>query len=497
MRYDAASQSYTVEEGGQSVRFAPADRISGNPLFDLFRTTGTGGTDTLRLTRTGATGIADTRFVAGGVWLNDNSAGGIRSFLMRSFVFGQPTPAAEIPRTGTSRFGLVLSALIPVDQPSLGPSLSLFNGSLLLEVNWANPLINSSGIGYRRTSLPPGDTRAPGISAFEMVLSGVLNPSTGVFNGGFSSSTNPSFGGQAEGRLFGPGASEIGIAIGTTSGTPVTNGAGVLVGRQATAAPAFETMTSLNSDVSFSSFVAELRTAGGQVAETPLNFRENLEVSANLDRFRVGAADFGPAELVTAQSDARFATYRRQDAAGTTTLRVYRSGAANTELALTYASLTLREVVSTGAIDPTIFYANAYGLPALGSALPRTGTGAYRGVAYGNGIVPGGDLYALRGTAAIDIDWAADRLSGSLALTASNRRTSASEALGGVIFSGAALDRSLTTFRSDLTGVNVTGAIQGSLFGPLGQEIGGSFLLNAPVAAGTLRAQGAFVGTRN
>jgi hypothetical protein len=497
VRYDVDTQSYTVEEGGQSARFVPNDVVGGSRLVDLFRTTSAGGLDTLNLTRTGPNGFAQTRHVAGGIWLRDETTGGIRSFQARSFVFGVPTPAGDVPRTGTSRFGLVLNALVPMEQNRVGPAVTQYNGSTLLQVDWARPLVESTGIGYFREALPPGSTSAASIAPFSFSLSGTLN-SDGVFSGSLSSRTQPSFGGEANGRLFGPGGGELGIALTTTSGTPIISGPGVLVGRLADEAPAFETMTSLLTDVRLSAFSAQTvysTGASGAAVSDTLNIRESVEIGSKLDRFSNFGNQFGAGDLVAAESDARFATYRKQDASGTTTLRVYRSGSGNTELALSYASLMLSDFVTTGGnIRST---ANAYGLPALGSALPRTGTGAYRGVAYGSGVVAGGDAYALRGTVNLTVDWAADRLDGGLALNATNNRTMTSEALGAVSISGAALDRNFASFQGNLGGTGITGGVQGALFGPLGQEIGGSFLLNAPVAAGTLRAQGAFVGTRN
>ena len=142
----------------------------------------------------------------------------------------------------------------------------------------------------------------------------------------------------------------------------------------------------------------------------------------------------------------------------------------------------------------------AFGLPTLASSLPRTGTGAYSGVVYGKGYVPGplNDAYALRGTASLDFNWAAATFGGAMALTATNDRTGIAETLSSVAFAGGTLNRATAGFSSTLSGVTGTsGDVLGSFFGPIGQELGGSFRLITPITAGTLQAQGAIVGKRN
>ncbi len=500
VRYDAATQSYTVEEGGASATFAPADRVGvGNRLADLFQTSSGGGSDTLRLTKTGGSGAALTRYVAGGIWNRDATAGGIRSLLMRSFVFGIPTVSAEIPVGGTASFGVVLTGIQPGGDSLPPPNLSSINGSGLMKVDWSSRQVTIDGITYVRSAFAGTAPALIAPGSFEYRGSVTPNGVTGflTLTGGADSSS-----GQANGGFYGPNAGEVGLSYATTSGTPIRSGVGVITGARGTAAPAFETLTSLLSDVGLSAFVGKVlipSSGQGAPAEGPSARNGNATLGAALDSYNF-AGPVGPGDLVAAESDARFTTFRVSNSLGTTTTRVYRAGTGNTELPLSYASLAVTDYIASSSGNLRTSSTYAFGLPTLASALPRTGTGSYRGVVYGNGYIAGtaNEAYALRGSTNLTFDWAAATFGGGMALTAQNDRTGISETLGAISFANGTLNRATAGFASTLGGsAGVSGDFLGSFFGPIGQELGGSFRLVAPVAAGALQAQGAIVATPN
>ena len=498
VRYDAATQSYTVAEGGGTATFAPGNRIgTGNRLFDLFQTSTGGSTDTLRLTPTGGRGAALTRYVAGGIWQRDVTVNGIQSVLMRSFTFGIPTASGDRPVSGTASFGVVLNGIWPTSLtgPSSQPSI---NGSGLLTIDWSTALISGDGITYSRSPLNPSGPLLLAPGRFE--YRGFLAP-TGLQGFLTLDTSGSTFSGTADGVIYGPGAKEIGLAYSVTSGTPIRSGVGVITGARGTDAPAFETLTSLLSDVSLSSYLGELQIPGaglGAPAVGPIVQRSNVEVGASFDRFNISGS-VAPSDIVTAESNSRFTTFRVTNSLGTTTTRVYRAGTSNSELALSYASLATYDFMPS-TTNILVSGTQAFGLPTLASSLPRTGTGAYNSVVYGKGYVPGplNDAYALRGTASLDFNWAAATFGGAMALTATNDRTGIAETLSSVAFVGGTLNRATAGFSSTLSGVaGTSGDVLGSFFGPIGQELGGSFRLITPITAGTLQAQGAIVGKRN
>jgi hypothetical protein len=226
VRYDAATQSYTVTEGGASTTFAPGDRVTTNRLADIFRTTGSSGTDTVRLTPTGTRGAAGTRFVAGGIWSRDATAGGIRSLLMRSFVFGIPSAISDIPTTGTASFGVVLTGVQPIGQSSTPPDLSQVNGSGLLSINWARGTVIGDGALYIRSAATQSAAQFLGPGSFDytgIVSNGQIRGFLTLRDAGGNA---PS--GAANGALYGPGAGEIGLSYSVTSGTPIRSGVGVI-----------------------------------------------------------------------------------------------------------------------------------------------------------------------------------------------------------------------------------------------------------------------------
>lgn len=498
VRYDATTQSYTVEEGGGSATFAPADQVgTSNRLADLFQITASGSTDTLRLTKTGSSGAALTRYVAGGIWNRDATAGGIRALHMRSFVFGIPTARAEVPLSGSAKFGVVLTGIQPVGEPSLGSNLTTINGSGLMTVDWGGQ-ITMEGVTYARSGLTSGPALlVPG--SFQYM--GGSGPS-GVRGFLTFSASSTSTSGEANGAFYGPNAGEVGLSYATTSGTPIRSGVGVIMGARATSAPAFETLTSLLSDVGLSSFVGKIlipAPSQGVPAEGPSARNGNVTLGVALDSY-IFAGAVGPGDLVAAESDARFTTFRVSNSLGTTTTRVYRAGTGNTELPLSYASLAVTDFIASSSANLRTSSTYAFGLPTLASALPRTGTGSYRGVVYGSGYIPGtaNDAYALRGTTNLTFDWATATFGGGMALTAQNDGTGISETLGAISFANGTLNRATAGFASTLGGsAGVSGDLLGSFFGPMGQELGGSFRLVAPVAAGNLQAQGAIVATPN
>ncbi|MBB3858810.1 hypothetical protein GGQ88_000050 [Novosphingobium hassiacum] len=368
VRYDAATQSYTVMEGGASTTFAPGDKVASNRLADTFRTSGSSGNDTVQLTPTGARGAIGTRYVAGGIWSRDAKAGGVLSVLMRSFVFGIPTTISDIPTTGTASFGVVLNGVQPISETSPPPHLSQVNGSGLFSVDWARATVSGNGAVYLRSAFSP-TMPAPGSfdytgSIANGQLSGVLTIKDAVGSG-------PS--GPANGMFYGPGAGEIGLSYSLTSGTPIRSGVGVITGTRATTAPAFETLTSLLSDVSLGSIRTSLSIpmpSQTTSAGTPIEL-SGVDVGAGYDRFNIDG-NFAPAEAVPAESDARFTTFRRSNSSSVDTVRVYRAGSGNTELALSYASLAVRDFVPTAAGSARVTSTHAFGLPTLASFLPRT-----------------------------------------------------------------------------------------------------------------------------
>lgn len=501
VRYDSATQSYTVEEAGDAAGFSPADRsANANRLYELFATSTGSTTDTLRLTRTGAQGATGTRYAGGGIWLHDATAHGVRQVVMRSFSYGIPTAAADIPTTGSATFGVVLTGVQAVGQVTTQPDLASVNGSGLFTINWANRQVIGTGVTYTRSPLPGG--AAPFLVPGTIEYNGIALPTGGLDGFVVLANAGGTGSGTADGRLYGPGAAEIGLAYSVTSGTPIRSGVGVITGARGTVAPAFETLSTLLSDVTLAGFAGEVRipSAGaGQPAEGPSARTSFASVGAALDTYVIGNTALTPADLVAAESNDRFATYRTANAGGTTTTRIYRVGSSNAELRLSYASLAVSDFVVQ---DASLRVGNTYafGLPTLASALPRTGTGSYHGVAYGSGYIAGAanEAYSLRGTTALDFDWAQATFAGGMTLTAVKEATNTIETLGGISFAGGTLNRSTAGFSSTLGGgAGVSGTLVGSFFGPTGQELGAAFRLEAPLAGGPLQAQGALVGIKN
>ncbi|WP_410468084.1 transferrin-binding protein-like solute binding protein [Sphingomonas sp. JC676] len=216
---------------------------------------------------------------------------------------------------------------------------------------------------------------------------------------------------------------------------------------------------------------------------------------------------YGPGERVAAESDARFTTFRVElpypypgNGVFTRTFTVYNSGPGNPELVLNYLSFAEEAyVIPDGRRIDTW---RVFGIETLPLNVPRTGTGAYRGVVYGSAIGAGGtaDRYTLNGTVGIDADFAAQSFTGSMALGVINSRTSAPSDLGTYSFNQLSFpgkDGYGNVLTADITGTaGTTGRLYAHFFGPAAEEVGGHFSLITPGAGTVLTATGTLVAKR-
>ncbi len=215
---------------------------------------------------------------------------------------------------------------------------------------------------------------------------------------------------------------------------------------------------------------------------------------------------YGAAQLAASQPDARFTEYRTGSGASGTVLKLYKPGPTNPELALTYASYGIWDQTQTPATNGLNFLDRLYFTYGIAStAFPRTGTANYTGFinGHGGGTASGSDPFSVAGNFNFTFDFAADNFSGTFSPTGTNLRTSAAMALGtysvtssrGPLATGGGFDGSLI-----LAGAaNPSGSLKGGFFGPIYNEIAGTFVVreNDPANAGNfIGFSGALVGKR-
>lgn len=495
--YDASSRSYTISVAGRSQAFSPADvdSASSSAALQVYRRTSGTTTDTLSLTRPGTSGRYNYTYVGGGFWQRTIEGQSAISGSFDAFAYGVETPDGALPRSGAGVYLIDLLGVLatPGDLYALG-------GFGRLDVDFAGASIRTSG------TLETTNTTTGFRSSTDFSGTGSISSSANAFNGTLSAlSPVGALSGPLVGRFYGPQAQEVGAAFALTNTMRDSSAVGTIIGRSSsTGAPRLDALTgpvalpTQGSVLTYTRFTEDshlpnyIDAAGGSgYPNNEVRIDPGAGTYAFRDGFMVGGAlvsapIFAPGDRVAAESNGRFTVYRRTtgDAGRQTvaTLRLYRPGAGNDELVLTYASfgelhIEDRYAGMTRAQNQSYWF--AYGLPTEPANIPRVGQAQYQGVLYGSGA-GGGVLYALTGTATFGFNLGTGSFSGSLNPIATNRTTGAVYTLTPLTVNNGMIDFNVGVFEGALSPSNPVGWVRGRFYGPNGQEIGGSFMATVP-----------------
>ena len=496
IRYDAASQSYTIEAAYASQSFRPQDRDATTSNANVTRYSRTSGTvtDTLLLTKAGDSGAFNYRYVGAGIQRRRDTAAGGDLNRFNAFTYGIRTADAAVPTSGTGSFAVGITGL------QVGTErVSGYDGTGLLTVDFANRTFTGSGIVTVRYPAAADGYYVPNFDRFTMT--GVSGSGHNVFSGSIELGTVLPYVAALDGRFYGPGAEEIGAAF---AGSNAANQSfvGAIIGRRGNVALGYETLASLLTPVSLQQLGSRIRYAdngGGAsfrgVALAGQAGQSELLINPSPLTYSNNILNLGPNNKVPGESDARFTTYRPSPL---DTYRIYNVGSGNDQLVLSYASFGQRHVdLGTGErIDEAFIF----GLQSSHHFLPRSGHGLYQAVLHGSAVGAGNnaDRFALTGTAGFDFDFGAGNFTGTLNPTATNLRTNVASSLGTFNFANGVVpgfNGMSTAFFGDIVGTpGATGRIDGRFYGPNAQEIGAVISLTTPGAGTTLTAIGAVVG---
>lgn len=503
--YDAAAHSYTVSTTGRSQTFQPGDIQTGTAAGETrYATTGSAGKDYLTLVTTPYSGTVSNRYVGMGYWQRNAVSGSTQTTSFDSFVYGLDTPAGAIPRSGsagyvTDNFGFVT---IPGQAPLAFTGAGTFNVDLALGTFASTAYVYE----YELTS-----ARAQSGGSIKLVAGGHLGSGNG-FSGNFTyGDTYATMSGTIGGRFFGPNAEELGAAFSASngSGAVVT---GAMTGQaSSSAAPVNVSVTNYVADQLYYTSQAMLSIAPSNIPGTKaVNYRTLIgQVQRRLDGsvvFAPGESDFSNATFAAsdqiADGRANYITYQKVVNGVTTTLSLFRPGAANSELALTYAgfgSWAGGAAEGYSAFDGRVYF--TYGITTPRDLLSRrTGTASYAGVAHGIGATNDGTLYDVNGSSRFAVDFGAQNFNGSLQLSATATGGGSARDLGNWTFSnnlsyGQMVNSDLVA-PSGATGA--LGTISPQFYGPDGEEIAAAFSLQTGTqgAPDTLAIVGATVAKR-
>ncbi|MEO7691911.1 MAG: transferrin-binding protein-like solute binding protein [Sphingomonas sp.] len=498
VRYDANSQSYTIDGPGRSQSFTPADIQTGSQPGETHYFKNDGSVrDYLTLAVLPYTSNTPNQYVGLGYWQRNTGSGGVQNTSYDSFVYGFDTPGAAMPKTGSA--GYATDTLGFVTTPGKAPRA--FTGAGTFNVDFGLALF-SAQTSVTEYDLTSSETLTGG--GLEFSARGHLGSGNG-FTGNFTySGRDTTVSGTIGGRFYGPGAEEMGASFSAdnAAGAAVT---GSLTGkRDASVLPVNLALTNVVADQLF--YASESEVILGRGPNPPgashgigqFTLRADGGLSIIGPTSSIDYAIYTVADRVN-DPRANFITYQKTINGIPTQISLYRPGSANSELALTYTSFVDWSTSTSnnyGAVPVHLFF--SYGIETERSLLARrTGTASYAGIAYGVGVRNDGLNYDVRGTSHFDVDFSTQHFTGSLALNGTPKDGSAATDFGAWTFANPLSAGMMVESALSHAGAGF-GGISPRFYGPDGEEIGGSFYIQngAQGAPNTVHIAGATVAKR-
>lgn len=219
LSYDSATRSYTIRiaQGGvnETITYGPGerDRTPDRPGFIEFERRLANGTDADLLLRVPGSAGSNLSHVGYGIWDSDQNVSTTADLERWAFfVFGQRTPASDVPTSGTATYNGTVDGLWTSATASY-----LLSGSAQLLADFAAGTVrgdlNISGRN-RETNLTTAMDRLAGTAA--------LNRARGEFSGNLTGTSG--FAGTWNGTFFGPRAREAGGTFSVTRGAEAAVG---------------------------------------------------------------------------------------------------------------------------------------------------------------------------------------------------------------------------------------------------------------------------------
>lgn len=194
--YDAPSATYTVKSGSEMASLGTADRGSDSSTGPVYSKTAGTISDTLALLGNVQSGsvappIALT-YTSYGQWTHSDSASGRTA--IRYLLFGRPTGASDMPKTGTASYQTIVSAY-KLETGFVPSQMTNLSGTATFQANFGNGTVGTT------------------LSIANGTFDGTGNISGDTFAGAFTSSVPTFVAGSFTGGFFGPSAKEMGYAF--------------------------------------------------------------------------------------------------------------------------------------------------------------------------------------------------------------------------------------------------------------------------------------------
>ena len=328
--YDAKTNGYTVSTGNQTQTFLPKDITSSDNGETIYAVPGASGSDHLTLISTTLDSSLALQYVGMGYWQRNAVADTKQTVDFSVFDYGLPTSAAAVPRTGSAAYAIDTFGLVTAP----GEDPTAFQGGGQLDVDFAQGIFNTHSYLTEHALVSGGSTTGGGL---ELTAAGNLSSHDATFSGSaFYEGSFGSAAGALAGSFFGPSGSEVGATFSgeNANGLAVV---GSFVGQQdPNLVVGNHTLTNLTQEQLFYT-----RTYGNSVGQ--LNWKNSETFTYSPPSSDQAGGLFTLADKVSSP-DANFTKYAKTFGSayyGTenVTLSMFKPGADNTKLALTYASL--------------------------------------------------------------------------------------------------------------------------------------------------------------
>lgn len=483
IRYNADTGSYALSTDNRSQTFSKTSITrQESDLVEYRQTTASGSENMTLFTETGTS--ASRKYVGMGFWQSNVVSNGRQATEFSTYSYGLPTASAAVPRTGSAAFAIDVFGLVtaPGEEPAS------FDGTGKLSLDFAQGLFSAQAYTTELGLVKNGSVSGGGI---ELRAAGALSATTGVFSGNavYGSYLGQSSG-TIDGRLYGPGAQEVGATFHTTGAGGLAAVGSLIGSRDPSQSVDNMTLTALRAEQRFYTI------SQGSVGSLTILNPETFDFSGYSSDMVGGR--FTTNEKVTS-TDPNFTAYEKTGNNGygdqKVRLELYKPGSANSELALTYASFGHWTGSGAGIVQENYF---TYGFVTGDNLLSaRTGKARYEGVAYGSGTNSDASArYNVKGTSSFDVDFSALSFGGALSLVGTERTTGARADFGAFTLGGNLFLHQSTLLGDVSRAGTQVGNVWAQFFGPNGQELAGTFYLNAPAGTGEAREvgiQGAFV----
>lgn len=456
--YNATDKSYSVSSTAGSQTFKPSDLSASGLGVAIYGKKSGSTTETLYLSAAGA----GTQYVSGGIYEKLTKGASSTTASNVAFNYGIPTPDGAVPRSGKALYSASLYGTMVDDTAyrlnGYGSFIADFGAGTLKSDGLARVTRVFDGANWEG----PAWTGTASISTTSSTFSGPFDI------GGINGTWNGSF--------YGPDGKEIGATFSAqATGVGFT---GYILGSTGDTAYYYQFIPNFTTDVAFGpvQYLA---------ADQSYTFRPNSN-----QQIRVTGAD-----IVAAESDARYTVYRNGDSTDIQELHLFNPGANNPDIQLSYTTFGLWERTRTeGGVTKQTNYAilGVTGPTILDS--PRTGTATYEAQVYGKGVISGPYTRDIRGDATFDMNFDTYKLTGSMTAKEVDPDSVVVHDYGSFTFAnGTVFNRSINSDISD--GLNKVGSLNGTLYGPDGVELGASFNLRVPVDAySSMGIEGVIVG---